>query len=125
MPSPAGDDPEHARNDPEHARNDPGHARNDPGASAPRTRLAWRRTGLSAAVVALLAVRPAFTPGGGPAAWLAAAGVMICWAALAGLALRRARGLRDRVPAAVPRVIRAYALIILALAGLAGWVVML
>jgi hypothetical protein len=97
----------------------------DPGASAERTRLAWRRTGLSAAIVTLLAIRPAFTPGAGPVEWLAAAGSMICWAALVGVSSHRAHGLRDRVPAAVPRSIRAYALIIVALAGLAGWVVML
>ncbi|MEU8236680.1 DUF202 domain-containing protein [Actinoplanes missouriensis] len=97
----------------------------DPGAAPQRTRLAWRRTGLSAAAVTLLSVRPAFTPGAGPPEWLGAAGAMICWAALVGIALHRAPGLRAPVPAVVPRSIRAYALITVALAALAGWVVML
>ncbi|BBH64475.1 hypothetical protein ACTI_11600 [Actinoplanes sp. OR16] len=97
----------------------------DPGAAPERTRLAWRRTGLSAAAVGLLAVRPAFTPGAGPAEWLLAAGAMISWAALVGISLHRARGLDDPVPAAVPRAIRAYALITVAISVIAGWVVML
>ncbi|MEU4687732.1 DUF202 domain-containing protein [Actinoplanes sp. NPDC023714] len=97
----------------------------DPGAAPERTRLAWRRTGLSAAAVALLAVRPAFTPGAGPPEWLAAAAAMISWAALVGISQHRARGLHDPIPSAVPRSIRAYALITVALAVIAGWVVML
>lgn len=97
----------------------------DPGASPERTRLAWRRTGLSAAVVTLLAARPAFAPGAGPAEWLAAATSMIGWTALVAVALHRARGLRAQVPAPVPRSIRTYALLTTTLAILGGWVVML
>ena len=97
----------------------------DPGASAERTRLAWRRTGLSAAVVGLLSIRPAFAPGAEPREWLAAAGAMAGWSLLVALALHRARGLKLAVPEPAPRPIRAYALVTAALAVLAGWVVML
>jgi hypothetical protein len=97
----------------------------DPGASPERTRLAWRRTGLSAAAVALLAARPAFAPDAGPAEWLIAAAAMAGWAALVALAFARAAGLRSRFPEPMPRAIRAYALITTALAALGGWVVML
>jgi uncharacterized membrane protein YidH (DUF202 family) len=109
-------------------RQDPGacgEVRRDPGASAERTRLAWRRTGLSAAVVALLAVRPAFRPGAGPAEWLAAAASMVTWAGAVGIALHRARDLRTRFPGPAPRPIRAYAVLVTALAMLGCWVVML
>lgn len=97
----------------------------DPGASPERTRLAWRRTGLSAAAVALLLARPAFAPGAGPAQWLAAAAAMGGWAAMVALALHRARALRNRFPAPEPRVVGAYAVVLTAMAILGGWVVML
>ncbi|BCY14635.1 DUF202 domain-containing protein [Actinoplanes sp. L3-i22] len=97
----------------------------DPGASPERTRLAWRRTGMSAAVVALLAARPAFHPGAGPAEWLVAAAAMAGWATLIALALLRAPGLRTRPPPSAARTIRAYALITAAFAVIGGLVVML
>jgi hypothetical protein len=111
----------------EHHR-DPGACaavRRDPGASAERTRLAWRRTGLSAAAVALLTVRPAFAPGAGPAAWLVAAASMIAWAGVVGVALHRALELRTRFPGPAPRAIRGYAVLVAALALLGCGVVML
>lgn len=111
----------------EHHR-DPGACagvRRDPGASAERTRLAWRRTGLSAAAVALLTVRPAFTPGAGPAEWLTAAAAMGAWAGIAGIAIHRSRELHDRFPGPAPRAVRAYAVLVTVLALLGGWVVML
>jgi uncharacterized membrane protein YidH (DUF202 family) len=83
----------------------------DPGASAERTRLAWRRTGLSAAAVALLAARPAFAPDAGAGIHLVAAAVLAGWAALVGLAYRRARGLDSRPPQPGHRTVTAYAAI--------------
>ena len=97
----------------------------DAGASAERTRLAWRRTGLSAAAVALLAARPAVAPGSGAARWLTAALAMSGWAVLVALAYRRARGLARRPPRPGRRVITAVALLTVAFALLGGWVVML
>jgi len=81
----------------------------DPGASAERTRLAWRRTGLSATAVALLAARPSFTPDAGPGTHLAAA--LAGWAVLVGLGYRRARGLDADPPRPGQRTITAYAAI--------------
>ena len=97
----------------------------DRGASAERTSFAWRRTLLSATAVGLLAARPAFDPAAGRAKWLVAALAMAGWATLAGLAYRRARGLQRRPPLPGRRTITAYALITVALAALAGLVVML
>lgn len=97
----------------------------DHGASAERTRLAWRRTGLSAAAVGLLAARPAFSPDAGAVRWLTAAGAMAGWTALVALAYRRTRGLRARPPLPGRRAVLAYALITVGLAALGGVVVML
>jgi hypothetical protein len=97
----------------------------DPGASAERTRLAWRRTGLSATAVALLAARPAFTPGAGTATFLAAAAVMIGWAALVALGYRRVHGLDAWPPRPGRLTIRAYAGITIAYAVLGTMMVML
>ena len=97
----------------------------DPGASPERTRLAWRRTGMSAAVVALLVARPAFHPDAGPAEWLTVSAAMGGWATLVALAVHRATGLRGGTPPPSGRSIRAYALITAALAVIGGLVVML
>jgi hypothetical protein len=97
----------------------------DHGASAERTRLAWRRTGLSASVVGLLAARPAFDPAAGAVRWLVAALAMTGWATLTGLAYRRAHGLTVDPPSPVLRTVAAYALLTAAFAGLGGLVVML
>ena len=99
--------------------------RDDHGASAERTRLAWRRTGLSASAVALLAVRPAFAPHAGGLTVLAAAAAMTGWAGLIALGYRRARGLDTRPPQPGRRVITAYALVTAGLAAIAGLVVLL
>jgi len=97
----------------------------DHGASAERTRLAWRRTGLSATAVGLLAVRPAFEPGAGPVTWLLAAAAMIAWVALVALAYRRVRGLATLPPRPARRIVPVYALTAAAFAVLGGLVVML
>ena len=97
----------------------------DHGASAERTRLAWRRTGLSATAVGLLAVRPAFRPGAGPVTWLLAAVAMIAWVLLVALAYRRVRGLATLPPRPGRRIVPVYALTAVAFAVLGGLVVML
>ena len=97
----------------------------DPGASPERTRLAWRRTAASATVVALLAVRPSFTPDAGPARLGLAAAAMACWVVLIRLAYLRVRGLRAHPPRPGRRTVTAYAGITVALAVIAGVVVTL
>jgi hypothetical protein len=97
----------------------------DAGAAPERTRLAWRRTGLSAAAVALLAVRPAFAPDAGLSFGLLAAAAMVAWSALAALAYRRARGLRRTPPAPGRRPVVAVAMISIGFAVIGGLVVTL
>ncbi|MEV4638686.1 DUF202 domain-containing protein [Actinoplanes sp. NPDC049548] len=97
----------------------------DPGASAERTRLAWRRTGLSATAVALLAARPAFVPGARLAVILGAGLAMAGWAALIGLAYRRAHGLLAWPPHPGRRTVTAYAVITAGFAVLGTVLVML
>ncbi|WP_250001864.1 DUF202 domain-containing protein [Actinoplanes sp. M2I2] len=97
----------------------------DHGASAERTRLAWRRTVLSASVVGLLAARPAFHPDAGAPQWIGAALGGLGWSILVALAYRRARGLGRRPPHPGRRTITAYAVTTVALAALASLVVML
>jgi uncharacterized membrane protein YidH (DUF202 family) len=82
------------------------------GLSAQRTRLAWRRTAMSAAAVALLAVRPAVTGDADPTRVLAAAAAMVGWVALVAIAYRRGRGLDARPPLPGSRALLAYALVV-------------
>jgi hypothetical protein len=96
----------------------------DHGASAERTRLAWRRTGLSAGVVALIVARPAFAPHPGAATVLVTAAAMAGWAALITLAYRRARGLEAHPPVAGHRTVIAYGLMTVGFAFLGGLVVL-
>ncbi|MET0417086.1 MAG: DUF202 domain-containing protein [Actinoplanes sp.] len=97
----------------------------DHGASAERTRLAWRRTGLSAAAVGLLATRPAFDPAAGWIKWLVAATAMASFSMLVGIAYRRARGLGAWPPQRSRFAVPAYASITVGFALLGGLVVML
>jgi uncharacterized membrane protein YidH (DUF202 family) len=103
----------------------PAEVSRDHGASAERTRLAWRRTGLSASAVGLLAVRPAFRPGAGVGAWLIAAAAMAGWALLVALAYHRVRSLATLPPRPGRRTVPAYALTTAAFAILGGLVVLL
>jgi uncharacterized membrane protein YidH (DUF202 family) len=96
----------------------------DHGASAERTRLAWRRTGLAAGAVALIAVRPAFAPHPGTGTVLVTAAAMAGWAALIALAYRRARGLEAHPPVPGRRTVTAYGLITVGFAVLGGLVVL-
>jgi hypothetical protein len=87
--------------------------------------MAWRRTGLSATAVGLLAARPVFKPHAGAASALIAAAAMIGWAVLVGLAYRRAAGLASRPPRPGRGTITAYALVTVIFAVLGGLVVLL
>jgi uncharacterized membrane protein YidH (DUF202 family) len=97
----------------------------DVGASAERTRLAWRRTGLSATAVALLAARPAVRPHAGVVTILVTAAMTAGWAALIALAYRRTRAHQVYPPRRSHRSIRLYAMITVALALIGGLVVTL
>ncbi len=82
---------------------DPGpHHDRDPGLQPERTRLAWRRTTLSATVVAVLAARTALQTGPTPASVLAAALCGALWLAFLGIAHGRIRALAS---AAAPRAL--------------------
>jgi hypothetical protein len=81
------------------------------GLSAQRTRLAWRRTAMSAGAVALLAARPAVGAHAGPVQVLAAAAALAGWVVLVAVAYRRARGLTAWPPHPGRRTLPAYALV--------------
>lgn len=70
----------------------------DPGLQPERTRLAWRRTTLSAAVVALLAARQVLHGGPTPAGLTAVGLSMLAWLGLVAVAHQRIRSLSTARP---------------------------
>ncbi|MBV2356181.1 DUF202 domain-containing protein [Streptomyces sp. J2-1] len=88
----------------------------DPGLQPERTRLAWRRTTLSATVAAVLAVRAALRDGATPAGVVACGVCGLLWLAFLVLAHRRIRALAagPRPDTLTPR--RATAAVLCALA---------
>jgi hypothetical protein len=68
-------------------------AERDPGLQPERTRLAWRRTTLSATVAAVLAVKTALAGGGSVVGVVACVLCGGCWAGFLWIAHRRIRGL--------------------------------
>ncbi|MFE9249233.1 DUF202 domain-containing protein [Streptomyces sp. NPDC007088] len=69
----------------------------DPGLQPERTRLAWRRTSLSCAVAAVLALKSALAGGGA----YAAGGCALAWLGFLALARYRSRVLAARRPPAL------------------------
>ncbi|MEU3716263.1 DUF202 domain-containing protein [Streptomyces californicus] len=93
----------------------------DPGLQPERTRLAWRRTTLSATVVALLAVRQALHSGATPGALVAVALSTLAWLGFLLVAHRRVVALGTaRPPALAPRAALTAALCTVALAAFAA-----
>ncbi|WNI14866.1 DUF202 domain-containing protein [Actinacidiphila sp. ITFR-21] len=74
----------------------------DPGLQPERTQLAWRRTTLSCAVAAVLALRQALRTGGGPLRAVAVCLVLLALVAFGWLAHVRIRRLSARRPPAMP-----------------------
>ena len=90
----------------------------DVGLAAERTRLAWRRTTLTASIVALLAVHQAVAGGRTPVHLVALAAVAGCLLAILALAHRRIMALARGDRAAVGRSPAVLSLLVLAYAGL-------
>ncbi|WNZ12790.1 DUF202 domain-containing protein [Streptomyces sp. 11x1] len=89
----------------------------DPGLQPERTRLAWRRTTLTGAVIAVLAAKSALRGGPSTAGVLAAALCAALWLALLALAHRRIAALAAvRPPALAPPAATTAALCVIALA---------
>ena len=95
----------------------------DSGAQPERTRLAWRRTILTATVVGVLALRQSFHAGVTAPAGLLAAAIALTWLGLCAGAQLRIRTLARSRPGAMrapwPALLTATVLVLAALAGLA------
>lgn len=94
-------------------------AATDPGAQPERTRLAWRRTLLSATACALLLFRLAFSRGLDPVGAVGLALALLCWLALLAMTDRRVRAMTRPRPVGVARLLAAVALVCV-LMGLLG-----
>ncbi|QFQ96174.1 DUF202 domain-containing protein [Streptomyces phaeolivaceus] len=95
----------------------PGATGRDPGLQPERTRLAWRRTTLTGAVIAVLAAKSALHGGPSVAGVTAAALCAMLWLALLALAHRRIRALTASRPSALtPRTATTAVLCTVALA---------
>jgi uncharacterized membrane protein YidH (DUF202 family) len=81
----------------------------DPGLQPERTRLAWRRTALAAAVVAVLLLRMAFRLG--PAGAIPTAAALAGWVACGLIAYRRGGRMSGHQPAASGRAMAVLAMI--------------
>ncbi|MDX3629990.1 DUF202 domain-containing protein [Streptomyces europaeiscabiei] len=89
----------------------------DPGLQPERTRLAWRRTTLAGAVIAVLAAKSALHRGPSTAGVVAAALCAVLWLGFLTLAHRRIDALTaSRPPVLVPRTAAAAVLCVIALA---------
>ncbi|MER7762870.1 DUF202 domain-containing protein [Streptomyces sp. NPDC097619] len=92
----------------------------DPGLQPERTRLAWRRTTLTGAAVAVLAVKQAAQGDGDASDLTATALTVLVWLLFLGVAHRRIRGLSAARPKVLdPRAAAAVTLCAVALGGLA------
>jgi hypothetical protein len=76
-----------------------------PGLQAERTRLAWRRTTLSATIVLLLAGSRAVTGGARPLALVAIAVMALLWLAFLAIAHRRITAIGAGAPRAAPALV--------------------
>ncbi|MDX3236744.1 DUF202 domain-containing protein [Streptomyces sp. ME03-5709C] len=102
-----------------------GAAPRDPGLQPERTRLAWRRTTLAFAVVALLAGRQAVLHGGSPAGLLVVALCALAWLSFTLTAQRRIAALGSARPAGLSPGTATRAMLFVLVPALAGGLLVL